>query len=270
MKKRILSLLLCLTVLLSLSSFAFAADAAPVFWVDGEAVSDPGMEVCNQITYVSLYNVVPALRPDATVCWSDGQAVVAASGLNITARPGNQYIEANGRYLYVLYGVKVADGHVLVPVRSIAQAMDACVGWNAATGAVEIYKGNGTIPSGNSFYDTDAVCWLSHIINAESGNQPMDGKIAVGTVVLNRVSDPRFPDTIYGVIFQVNQFTPVSNGAIYNTPNEESIIAAKLCLEGVRICGSSLYFVNASVSPNSWAQRNRPYVATIGAHSFFA
>lgn len=270
MKKRILSLLLCLTAVLSMSSFALAADASSGFLVDGVKVEDPGMMVYHQITYVSLYYAVSALRPDASIGWYGGQAVVSASGLNITARPGDQYIQVNGRFLYVLYGIKTVGGHVMVPVRSIAQALGSSVGWDADTGVVEVYKGSGTITSGSSFYSADAVCWLSHIISAESGNQPMDGKIAVGTVIMNRVSDPRFPNTIYGVIFEPNQFTPVKNGAIYHTPNEESIIAAKLCLEGVRVCGTSLYFVNASVSPNSWAQRNRPYVATIGAHSFFA
>ena len=92
----------------------------------------------------------------------------------------------------------------------------------------------------------------------------------MGNVVLNRVASPRFPNTVYEVIFQRNQFTPTINGSIYRTPNAESVVAAKLCLEGVNTAGNSLYFVNPRVSPNSWAQRNRPYVATIGAHAFFA
>ena len=97
----------------------------------------------------------------------------------------------------------------------------------------------------------------------------MDGKLAVGTVIMNRVDSPRFPNTIYEVVCAPNQFTPVQNGAIYREPNAESVIAAKLILEGVRVGGNSLYFVNPSISPNSWAQRNRPYVTTIGAHAFF-
>ena len=59
-------------------------------------------------------------------------------------------------------------------------------------------------------------------------------------------------------------------GSIYRTPNAESVLAAKLCLEGVNTAGNSLYFVNPTTSPGSWASRNRPYVATIGAHAFFS
>ena len=57
---------------------------------------------------------------------------------------------------------------------------------------------------------------------------------------------------------------------IRDRPNAESVIAAKLCLDGANTAGASLYFVNPYVAPNSWASRNRPYVATIGAHAFSA
>ena len=99
-----------------------------------------------------------------------------------------------------------------------------------------------------------------------AGNQPLDGKIAVGNVVLNRVASPRFPNSVYEVIFQRNQFTPAANGSINRTPSAESVVAAKLCLDGANTAGSALYFVNPTVAPG-WASRNRPYVATIGAHA---
>lgn len=276
MQKRFLCLMLCLAIVLPVGSFALAAEgiqaeeeAAPYFLVDGIAYEDPGLTVYNNITYVSLMNAVLALRPDAVITWEGEYAVVSAEGLTIRVRVGDQYVEANGRYLYVLNGVIAMNGRVLVPVRTIAQAMGAWVGWNAETGEVEIYSGSGAIVSGESYYDSDSLYWLSHIINAESGNQTLDGKLAVGTVIMNRVDSPRFPNTIYEVVCAPNQFTPVQNGAIYREPNAESVIAAKLILEGVRVGGNSLYFVNPSISPNSWAQRNRPYVTTIGAHAFF-
>ena len=278
MRVRILCLLLCLAMVLPMGSWALAAEAADgeqttagtYFLVDGVPCEDPGLTVYNGITYVSLVNAVLGLRPDAVIGWEGEYAVVTAEGLSIRVRVGDQYIEANGRCLYVLNGVIAQNGRVLVPVRTIAQAMGGWVSWNQESGVVEVYSGESPIASGDSFYDSDALYWLSHIINAESGNQPMDGKLAVGTVIMNRVASPRFPNTISDVIFAPNQFTPVSNGSIYREPNAESVAAAKLILEGVRVGGSSLYFVNPSVSPNSWAQRNRTYVTTIGAHAFFS
>ena len=129
--------------------------------------------------------------------------------------------------------------------------------------------GSGPIAPDSEAYQEDVLYWLSHIINAESGNQPLTGKIAVGNVVLNRVASPRFPDTVYEVIFQKGQFSPVANGSINLTPNAESVIAAKLCLDGANTVGNAIYFLNPRVSPNSWAARNRTHVATIGAHAFY-
>ena len=94
------------------------------------------------------------------------------------------------------------------------------------------------LASGDTFYNSESLYWLSRIIYAESGNQPLEGKIAVGNVVLNRVAHPQFPNTVKGVIFQANQFTPVQNGSINRTPSSESVIAAKLCLDGANTAGS--------------------------------
>lgn len=280
MFRRLLCLMLCLAVVLSIGSYAMAADEAveaeviieestPYFLVDGVAYEDPGLTVYQNTTYVSLASAAAALCPGFSITWEDAFAVVTAEGLTIRVRVGDQYIEANGRCLYVPNGVIVGNDRVLVPVRTIVQAMGGTVGWNTETGVVEIYSNSASLVPGESYYDSDCIYWLSHIINAESGNQSLDGKLAVGTVIMNRVASSRFPGTICEVICAPNQFTPVRNGAINRTPNAESVVAAKLVLEGVRVGGDSLYFVNPRVSPNSWAQRNRPYVTTIGSHAFF-
>ena len=135
-----------------------------------------------------------------------------------------------------------------------------------------ITRGSGGILSGDRFYRSDEVYWLSRIIYAESGAEPFKGKVAVGNVILNRVKHSYFPNTIYGVIFDKKngvQFSPTANGTIYRTPNSQSIIAAKICLEGYTVNASILYFVNASLVPNSWVVRNRPLYAKIGNHSFY-
>ena len=282
MKKRILCLMLCLTLVLSIGSYALADSAAatdqvttnevtgPHFLVDGVAYADPGMAVYDGNTYVSMQTMVLALRPEAVITWEGEYAVATMDGLTVKARLGNQYIESNGRYFYAPTKVRSENNRLLVPVRVMAEAMGAVVAWNAGTGDVEIYSGCGAVLSGENYYNSNDLYWLSHIINAESGNQPLEGKLAVGTVILNRVASDRFPNSIEGVVTAPRQFTPYATGSIYREPNAESIIAAKLCMEGARVGGNSLYFVNPNTAPNSWASRNRPYVTTIGAHAFFA
>lgn len=270
MKQRILCAALCLYLLVAGGSHAAAANGTTIT-IDGAALApQTAVQVSDETTYVSYWPVVQALYPDATAVWEGGQAVVRANGLTMRIRPGAQYLEVNGRYLWVPGGFRTVNQVILVPVRVLCQALGASVTWDSSSGAVRIRSGSGPLRSGSSFYDADTLYWLSRIINAESGNQPLDGKIAVGNVVLNRVASPRFPNSISSVLFQRNQFTPVQNGSLYLTPNAESVIAAKLCMEGANTAGNSLYFVNPRTCPNSWASRNRPYVATIGAHAFFS
>ena len=271
MKKRALRALACLALCFALVIPAYATESGVTVTVNGTAIETGfASQVLNNQTYVSYLPIVRLLYPDATAVWANNQAEVTAPGLKLCIKPEAKYIVANGRYLYVRDGVKVDETHILVPVRILCEALGASVTWDAANATVSITSGASPIVSGDSYYDSDDLYWLSRIIYAESGNQSLEGKIAVGNVVLNRVASSQFPNTVYGVIFQRNQFTPASSGSINRTPSAESVIAAKLCLDGANTAGNALYFINPKVSPNSWAARNCTYVATIGAHAFFA
>ena len=128
------------------------------------------------------------------------------------------------------------------------------------------------LKSGAQVYNADQVYWLARIISAEARGESMKGKLAVGNVVLNRVRSTAFPNTVYGVIFDRKygtQFSPVANGTIYNTPTVDSIIAAKMCLEGYSLSSDILYFVNPQKAPDSWIAQNREYVFSVGNHAFF-
>lgn len=268
MRKQILALILSLGLLAASVPTALATSLK----IDSRQV-DITLSVQNCTTYVPLRAMTNRLLPGASVSWEGGQAVVRTSKLTLTARPGESYLIANGRYLYIADGVKAVNGVTMVPVRTLAKAMGASVNWDASTDTVTLTSGSGTITSGDSFYDSASIYWLSRIISAESASEPLKGKIAVGNVVLNRVASPDFPDCIYDVIFDSRwggQFEPVSNGTIYDMPTEESVIAAKLCLDGASAVGNSIYFLNPEKSSNFWAVNNCDYVATIGSHQFYA
>ncbi len=55
---------------------------------------------------------------------------------------------------------------------------------------------------------------MASIINCEAGSEPYQGKVAVGIVVMNRVSSKSFPNSIKGVVYQKGQFSPVRNGSL--------------------------------------------------------
>lgn len=65
---------------------------------------------------------------------------------------------------------------------------------------------------GSYDYDDNDLAMLAAIIECEAGNQPYEGMVAVGNVVMNRVSSPRFPNTITAVLYSKNQFSPVASG----------------------------------------------------------
>ena len=108
---------------------------------------------------------------------------------------------------------------------------------------------------------------------AEAGAESLDGMIAVGNVILNRVESDLFPNSIIDVIFDKKhavQFTPTMTGGINNTPSELAVMAAKLALEGVNISGDSLYFVNPTIGLSDWFRRTRTFVVRVGNHDFYS
>ena len=102
---------------------------------------------------------------------------------------------------------------------------------------------------------------LAALIFCEAGNQPYEGQVAVGAVVMNRVRSDAFPDTVREVIYQKGQFTPAGTGWLDRVVASEgytdsALQAAKDALAGANPIGDCLYFDQGS-------QGKR-----IGAHSF--
>lgn len=58
----------------------------------------------------------------------------------------------------------------------------------------------------------DSMEMLAVGVEAEAGNQPLDGKRMVVDVILNRVDDEDFPDTVQGVITQKYHFSSYWDG----------------------------------------------------------
>ena len=239
-------------------------------WIDGVAApSNLGKFQKNGVTYVGLAAMAKALDSSVEVSWDGSTATLKTGRLTLSAKVGQLYLVANGRYLYLPEGVQIVNNMVTVPLGAVVEAFDATLSWDGATGVIRITRGSGGIQSGDSYYNQEDLFWLSRIIYAESGNQPLEGQMAVGNVVMNRVASPAYPNTVQGVLAQKNQFTTYKSGALANrTPNQSSVIAAKLVLDGgeVEETDGALYFDSSS---NSWASRNREFAAVLGGHTFY-
>lgn len=218
-------------------------------------------KLINSTTYVNLHKMNNLLGNKS------------GTAINIEADTGDCYITARGRYIGGSDCLDI-DGSLYAPIRSIAEVYNAGVEWIGSTQSVDINVGiNYGLISGDNYYIQDEVYWLSRIINAESKGEPMRGKILVGNVILNRMFSDDFPNTIYDVIYDKEfgvQFTPTINGTILEQPEEESIIAAKICLDAYYISRDALYFLNPAIATSMWITSNRDYLTTVGSHDFYS
>ncbi|MGE8206528.1 cell wall hydrolase [Heyndrickxia sp. NPDC080065] len=112
---------------------------------------------------------------------------------------------------------------------------------------------------------------LSRLVEAEAKGESYKGKVAVATVVLNRVDSRDFPNSVTGVIKQVvghsYAFSPVQNGAINKHASDEAKRAVDEALKRTDRLNNSIYFYNPDIATDNWI-RSRKVVKTIGHHVF--
>jgi len=108
---------------------------------------------------------------------------------------------------------------------------------------------------------------LAKCIHAEARGEPYTGQVAVGAVILNRIKNPNFPNTIAGVIYQKNAFTCVNDGQINLEPNQSAYQAAQDALNGWDPTSGCIYYFNPNTATSSWIW-SRKQVITIGKHIF--
>lgn len=105
----------------------------------------------------------------------------------------------------------------------------------------KLSKNRGAVPTSVS-----DVTVLAALIQAEAGNQPYEGKLAVGAVVMNRVRSGGYPNTIIEVITAPGQFPPATNGTVAaiaaRGPSSSCMQAAQAAVDGQTTVGGALHF----------------------------
>ena len=118
---------------------------------------------------------------------------------------------------------------------------------------------------------------LLKIVEAEAGGEDYTGKLLVANVVLNRVKDESFPDSITEVVYQTSngraQFSPVGSGRIEKVSvSEETIAAVTDALNGVDESEGALYFAArkyADPDKMRWFDEKLLFLFAYGGHEFF-
>jgi N-acetylmuramoyl-L-alanine amidase len=239
--------------------------------IGGVSISDRAYLI-NETTYVPLRAATEISGAQVSYNAKTRAATVTRADLVMTVTDGSYIVEANGRILLSKTpAVILSDGKMYIPIRSLAKALSLEVEWQPPA-KVSLRGTARGLASAEEYYKSDELYWLSKIISAESRGEPLLGQIAVGNVVLNRMRSRDYPNTIYGVIFDRKygvQFSPVKDGSIYMTATYSSVMAAKICLEGISVSEGILFFMQPQISTSSWILNNRKYAFTIGNHYFF-
>jgi N-acetylmuramoyl-L-alanine amidase len=123
---------------------------------------------------------------------------------------------------------------------------------------------------GSSYSDADKNL-IAQLVHAEAKGEPYAGKVAVATVILNRVASPDFPNTVKEVVYQKSNghyaFTPVQNGAINQPADAASKAAVNEALAFRGQGKGSLFFYNPKTAVSKWIF-SREVTVTIGNHRF--
>lgn len=125
----------------------------------------------------------------------------------------------------------------------------------------------GISSSSGSGYSSSDYNLLARLISAEARGEPYVGQVAVGAVVLNRVSHPSFPNTISGVIYQSGAFSCLNDGQFWKEVSDSSYRAARDALNGWDPSGGAIYYYNPSTAKSNWI-RSRPIIYRVGNHVF--
>jgi peptidoglycan hydrolase CwlO-like protein len=129
--------------------------------------------------------------------------------------------------------------------------------------------------------DDEETLLLAALIQAEADNQGSAGRLAVGSVVMNRVASSKFPNTVAGVIYSSGQFAPVTSGRVAiilaNGPNSGCQYAAAQAIAG-NTNTDALFFCTSSYAQNLHDTQvaegregffDRTEGVTINAHYFY-
>ena len=109
--------------------------------------------------------------------------------------------------------------------------------------------------------------YLKRAVYSEARGEPYKGQVAVAAVILNRVRDPRFPNSITEVIFEPWAFTAVHDGQFWLNPDPQIANPIEDALKGWDPSGGAVFYYNPAKVTSYWIF-SRQVIDVIGRHYF--
>lgn len=218
----------------------YKMDAAPLY-VEGRL-------------YVPLRDTAELLH--ARVSWDEGRRILAFEAVPLPAAPQEVDVKEADGQAGGSGGEQTLKRHASEVKASVAKGAELRV----------------VVPSvleheAEPFTEADLQL-LARITQVEAGYESYESQLAVANVILNRVKDSRFPDTIRDVIYSGKQFPPAHNGLLdKSVAKAVALRAAKDALNGKNNVPGAVYFYNPRVTKGPfWSGLTT--VATVGSHRF--
>ena len=260
----------------SASAPELAQHEAVDLWIDGEA-ADYAYRGENGV-YLDPTSLLQALGFPAETSWEETGAVQisAPEVFALIAEAGEDYLTLNGRFLYNPGRVLRCGHRAFFPLSVVGQMFSQQWEENPEKLAIST-DGLQILQGGEQYYELqypgDDLYWLSHLIEAEAGNQPLNCRIGVGNVVLHRRASDLYPDTVFDVVFDYQnapQFSVVGSPAMSLPISPRTWAAACLSIEGCEVAPGCLFFQNPlGITPN-WMSTSRTYEMTLGDMDFYS
>ncbi len=204
-----------------------------------------------------------------------GSYLVVGKRLNIPGRTTASSVSSSN------YRVQSGDSLYLIAKR-YAITIDDLRRANNLSYSATIYPGQTlNIPkstgSGSSYngvwLSQNDIDLLARLVTAESGGESYEGQVAVAATILNRLRDSRYPNTIAGIIYQIDngryQYSPVLDGRINQAASSSAYKAVQAACSGWDPSNGANGFYNPAKTTNQWV-RSHPQTAVIGNHVFFS
>lgn len=230
---------------LLISGLGFASDV--LVTINDQLLEDEGIIIEeNGIPYGLLSEF--AQRMDISLEWLPNAkfAVLNIGEDYVSYKMDSNLIVINNKSDELTSESFVKEGRIYVPLYSICEVMGIQMTWDPELVHVTLSHPEFKVATSEvrrMNYTEEDYYWLAKIVEAETRGGSLDKKTAVANVVLNRVASPKFPNTVYEVIYQRNQFPPAYKSSfLTKEPSQASLMAAKRAMMGIEVAPNCLYF----------------------------
>jgi len=252
MKKRMLVLGLVFLLILSISASFGAEVRVSLKLNDAYIESDEPNILITDTTYLVARSLVSALGNEIEWNNEEKKVTITTDEKKIEFVVDEDLVYVNGTVVEVEKKPFIRNGRTYLPLRIVAEYLGCNVEFDQNTYTVHLTEETvEAVPEEFTYtpsYTEEDLKWLSKIVEVESSHGDLEMMLAIANVVNNRVEDPRFPNTVKDVIFEVNthvQFPPAHKSGFSGVkPSLYSKIASKNALEGKNNIGDALFFNN--------------------------